>query len=139
LKARRSQRSVTAVALQVELQNLMWEGAGPFRTAAKLAATLARIRQMQRDELSNVSVTNETAYNLDLQEWFELRAMLTTAEAVVRSALARNESRGAHQREDFPDADPGLLKNQVVALKDDDFVAHWISPVRLKSAETKNG
>jgi succinate dehydrogenase / fumarate reductase, flavoprotein subunit len=94
---------------------------------------------MQRDELSNVSVTDETAYNLDLQEWFELRAMLTTAEAVARSALARNESRGAHQREDFPDADPGLLKNQVVALKDDDFVAHWISPVRLKSAETKNG
>jgi succinate dehydrogenase/fumarate reductase flavoprotein subunit len=139
LKARRSQRSVTAVALQVELQNLMWEGAGPFRTGAKLAATLARIRQMQRDELSNVSVTDETAYNLDLQEWFELRAMLTTAEAVVRSALARNESRGAHQREDFPDADPGLLKNQVVALKDDDFVTHWISPVRLKSAETKNG
>jgi succinate dehydrogenase/fumarate reductase flavoprotein subunit len=139
LRTRRSNGSVTPVALQAELQNLMWEKAGPFRTGEKLAAALARIQQMQRDELPNVSVTDETSYNLDLQEWFELRAMLTTAEAVVRSALARNESRGAHQREDFPDADPGFLKNQVLALKGDDCVAHWMPPVHLKSGEQKNG
>jgi succinate dehydrogenase/fumarate reductase flavoprotein subunit len=117
----------------------MWEKAGPFRTGEKLADALARIQQMQRDELLNISVTDETSYNLDLQEWFELRAMLTTAEAVVRSALARNESRGAHQREDFPEADPGFLKNQVLELKGDDCVAHWVPPVHLKSGEQKNG
>jgi succinate dehydrogenase/fumarate reductase flavoprotein subunit len=139
LRTRRSKRSVTAVALQAELQNLMWEKAGPFRTGEKLAAALALIQQMQRDELPNISVIDETSYNLDLQEWFELRAMLTTAEAVVRSALARNESRGAHQREDFPEADPGFLKNQVLALKGDQLVAHWRPPVHLKSGEQENG
>ena len=139
LRARRSKRGITPVALQAELQNLMWEKAGPFRTGEKLAAALARIQQMQRDELLNISVTDETSYNLDLQEWFELRAMLTTAEAVVRSALARNESRGAHQREDFPEADPGFLKNQVLELKGDDCVAHWEPPVHLKLGEQKNG
>ena len=139
LRARRSKGGVTPVALQAELQNLMWEKAGPFRTGEKLAAALARIQQMQRDELPNVSVTDETSYNLDLQEWFELRAMLTTAEAVVRSALARNESRGAHQREDFPDADPGFLNNQVLERRGDDCVAHWMPPVHLKSGEQKNG
>ena len=139
LRTRRSNGGVTPVALQAELQNLMWEKAGPFRTGEKLAAALARIQQMQRDELPNVAITDETSYNLDLQEWFELRAMLTTAEAVVRSALARNESRGAHQREDFPDADPGFLKNQVLALKGDDCVAHWMPPVHLKPGEQKNG
>jgi succinate dehydrogenase/fumarate reductase flavoprotein subunit len=117
----------------------MWEKAGPFRTGEKLATALARIQQMQKDELPNVSVTDESSYNLDLQEWFELRAMLTTAEAVVSSALARNESRGAHQREDFPEADPGFLKNQVLELKGDDCVAHWEPPVHLKSGEQKNG
>jgi succinate dehydrogenase/fumarate reductase flavoprotein subunit len=61
--------------------------------------------------------------------------MLTTAAAVVRSALARNESRGAHQREDFPDTDPGFLKNQVFAREGD--VARWTAP--LKSDEQKNG
>jgi succinate dehydrogenase/fumarate reductase flavoprotein subunit len=58
----------------------MWENAGPFRTGAKLAAALGRIRQMQRYDLPNVSATDENVYNLDLQDWFELRAMLTTAE-----------------------------------------------------------
>jgi succinate dehydrogenase / fumarate reductase flavoprotein subunit len=139
LRTRRSKRSVTAVAFQAELQNLMWEKAGPFRTGEKLAAALALIQQMQRDELPNISVIDETSYNLDLQEWFELRAMLTTAEAVVGSALARNESRGAHQREDFPEADPGFLKNQVLALKGDQLVAHWRPPVHLKSGEQENG
>jgi succinate dehydrogenase/fumarate reductase flavoprotein subunit len=139
LRTRRSKRSVTAVAFQAELQNLMWEKAGPFRTGEKLAAALALIQQMQRDELPNISVIDETSYNLDLQEWFELRAMLTTAEAVVRSALARNESRGAHQREDFPEADLGFLKNQVLALKGDQLVAHWRPPVHLKSGEQENG
>jgi succinate dehydrogenase/fumarate reductase flavoprotein subunit len=139
LRAGGSKGGVTAAALQVELQNLMWEKAGPFRTGEKLAASLARIQQMQRDELPNVSVKDETSYNLDLHEWFELRAMLTTAEAVVRSALARNESRGAHQREDFPDADFNFLKNQALALKGNDLAAHWIPPVYLKSGEGENG
>jgi succinate dehydrogenase/fumarate reductase flavoprotein subunit len=123
---------VTPAALQAELQHLMWEKAGPFRTGDKLTAALARIQQMQ-NELQNVWVTDETSYNLDLQEWFELRAMLTTAETVVKSALARKESRGAHQREDFPDADPGFLKNQVLALKSDALVTHWMTPVHVKS------
>ena len=49
--------------------------------------------------------------------------MLTTAETIVRSALARNESRGAHQREDYPDPCDGLLKNQMMELKSGDLVS----------------
>jgi succinate dehydrogenase / fumarate reductase, flavoprotein subunit len=142
LKALRSMRSrdgVRPVALQAELQNLMLENAGPFRTAAKLAAALERIHQMQRDDLPNLTVTDETVYNLDLQDWFELRAMLTTAESVVGSALARNESRGAHQREDFPDSNESLLKNQVMEMRNGELVSQWSSPVRLNRVERNNG
>ena len=117
----------------------MWENAGPFRTGAKLAAALGRIQQMQRYDLPNASVTDEILYNLDLQDWFELRAMLTTAETVVGSALARNESRGAHQREDFPDSNESLLKNQVMELRKGEIVSQWSSPVRLNRAELHNG
>jgi succinate dehydrogenase/fumarate reductase flavoprotein subunit len=139
LRSRRSRDGVRPVSLQAELQNLMWENAGPFRTGAKLAAALGRIRQMQRYDLPNVSATNENVYNLDLQDWFELRAMLTTAEAVVGSALARNESRGAHQREDFPDADESLLKNQVMELRKGEFVSQWSSPDRLNRIGRSHG
>ncbi len=103
--------TTTPIALQAELQNLMWEKAGPFRTGENLSAALERIVQMQR-ELSGLRIGVEGRFNLDLQDWFELRAMLTTAEAVVKCALARRESRGAHQREDFPAPDDGLLRTK---------------------------
>ena len=131
LRNRRSKSRVASVSLQVELQELMWEKAGPFRIGAKLAGALGRIQQMQRDDLPNITVTDETLYNLDLLDWFELRAMLTTAEAVVGSALSRNESRGAHQREDFPDSNESLLKNQVMEMNNGKLVSHWIAPVMV--------
>jgi succinate dehydrogenase / fumarate reductase flavoprotein subunit len=120
----------TPIAAQAELQKLMWEKAGPFRTGENLSAALERIVQMQR-ELSGLRIGVQGQFNLDLQEWFELRAMLTTAEAVVKSALARTESRGAHQREDFPAPDDSLLKNQVLELKNDELSARWLAPARL--------
>lgn len=139
LRSRRSSHGGTPVALQSELQKIMWEKAGPFRTGDKLAAALERIREMKEQELPMLAVANQDSYNLDLQDWFELRAMLTTAEAVVGSALARTESRGAHQREDFPDSDPNLIKNQVLELKAGRISARWIPPVRLKAQELTNG
>ena len=139
LRRRRSKDGITPVSLQAELQNLMWENAGPFRTGAKLAVALARIQQMQRDDLPNLTVPDETLYNLDLLDWFELRAMLTTAEAVVGSALARNESRGAHQREDFPDSNESLLKNQVMEMTNGELVSHWTAPVQLHPGGRSHG
>ena len=123
--------AVSPAALQIELQNLMWEQAGPFRTGAKLSKALSRIRQMRDDDLVNAAVGAEASFNLDLQDWFELRAMLATAEAVVVSALSRAESRGAHQREDFPESDAAFLKNQVLELTEGNLVSGWAEPVRL--------
>jgi succinate dehydrogenase/fumarate reductase flavoprotein subunit len=139
LRSRRAKGGITPISLHAELQNLMWENAGPFRTGEKLAAALARIQQMQRDDLPNITVTDETLYNLDLLDWFELRAMLTTAEAVVGSALARNESRGAHQREDFPDSNESLLKNQVMEMNNGKLVSHWTAPVQWRPVGRNRG
>ena len=124
-------RGESPAALQIELQNLMWEQAGQFRTRVKLAAALERIRQMRDQSLVNAAIGAEKAFNLDLQDWFELRAMLATAEAVVSSALARAESRGAHQREDFPASDDAFLKNQVLELSAGNLSSQWVEPVRL--------
>ncbi|MGZ8520773.1 MAG: FAD-binding protein, partial [Candidatus Binatia bacterium] len=120
----------TPISLQTELQRLMWENAGPFRRGEKLSAALARIEGMQQ-QLPSLKVAAAQPYNLDLQDWFELRAMLTTAAAIVTAALARTESRGAHQREDFPAPDDSFLKNQVVALDNGELRTSWIARVRL--------
>jgi len=118
------------ILLQAELQKLMWEKVGPFRTGDHLLSAQREIERMQRD-LPGLRIGAQREFNLDLQDWFELRAMLTTAAAVVQSALARGESRGAHQREDFPAPDDTLLKNQVVAMDNDEIITRWVAPVRL--------
>lgn len=130
---------VAPAALQAELQKLMWEKAGPFRTGEKLATALACIQEMHAVELHRLKVGSHDRFNLDLQDWFESRAMLTTAEAVVRSALARTESRGAHQREDFPTSDEALLKNQLLRWRDGEFVTSWAPPVRIRKDEPSVG
>ena len=125
-----SKGETAPVILQAELQKLMWEKAGPFRTGEKLSDALRRIRDMREQELTDLKIASVRAFNLDLQDWFELRAMLTTAEAVVTSALARTESRGAHQREDYPKLDPLRLKNQVLKLEEGALKSTWVDPVR---------
>jgi succinate dehydrogenase/fumarate reductase flavoprotein subunit len=124
----RSDSAATPVAVQAELQQLMWEKAGPFRTGEKLTAALARIEQMQR-QLPRLPVGTDKPFNLDLQDWYELRAMLMSARAVVESALGRTESRGAHQREDCPAPDDALLKNQILESIGDEIRVRWAGPM----------
>ena len=137
LTSRRSKNGVSPAACQTELQNLMWKMVGPFRTGDKLAAALERIKGMRR-ELPNLSIGSEEPFNLDIQDWLELRAMLATAEMVVTAALARTESRGAHQREDFPDSNPAFEKNQVLELSDGKLRSRWVDPIRLTAREASH-
>jgi succinate dehydrogenase/fumarate reductase flavoprotein subunit len=137
LVSRRSNNGVSPASYQTELQHVMWEMAGPFRTGDKLAAALKRIQGMHND-LPSLSVGSEASFNLDIQDWFELRAMLVTAEMVVTSALARIESRGAHQREDFPESKAAFEQNQVLALTDGELLTLWIDPARLTAREASH-
>jgi succinate dehydrogenase/fumarate reductase flavoprotein subunit len=106
---------VPAVLLLDELRTLMWDDVGPLRSAAGLERALARLRGM-RAALGEVAIAPGRACNTSLADWFELRASLVAAEAVTRAALGRCESRGAHQREDFPDSDPAFAMSQRVVL-----------------------
>jgi succinate dehydrogenase / fumarate reductase flavoprotein subunit len=76
-------------------------------------------------------------YNTDLTEAIELGFLLDCAETTVTSALARQESRGAHYREDFPDRDdPNWLKH-TLAFKDDGGVRLDYKPVSITTFEPK--
>ena len=55
--------------------------------------------------LPSLPLTGGRVFNMEVADWFELRNMLQVAECVARGALARTESRGAQQREDFPGLD----------------------------------
>jgi len=118
---------ITAAQLLDRLRALMWDDVGTLRSAAGLARALARLAEL-RSALGEVAVGPGRACNPGLAEWFELRASLVAAEAVTRAALARRESRGAHQREDFPDGDLERATSQRVALDPSGAIAASLAP-----------
>jgi succinate dehydrogenase / fumarate reductase, flavoprotein subunit len=80
------------------------------RAASELAALRAEVGEMPPGR--------PQPHDLARLDWFDMRQMLLVAEAAVQAATARTESRGAHQREDFPGLDPHWTVNQVQLLRD---------------------
>ena len=119
---------VPANVLERRLQDAMWENAGPFRTGDELQRALDAILEIRE---TPAAVRPAGSFNLDVQDRLELRAMLTTAEAVVRAAIGRTESRGAHQRLDFPDSDPRFVSNQAVEMRGAALTTGWPDGDRL--------
>ena len=101
----------------VQLQALMADHVGPFRTEAKLHLALRQLEQMQRD-LGPLPHGGGEHYNMVRLDWLDLRNMLLVAQTVVLAAIERKESRGAHQREDFPGMLPEWALNQVLSWSD---------------------
>jgi succinate dehydrogenase / fumarate reductase, flavoprotein subunit len=91
--------------LREELQATMQSRVGIFRTEADLDEAIDRMADIRR-RAEHLSVTGPRAYNPGWNLVFELRNLIDVSEAVARSARQRTESRGAHSRIDFPDADP---------------------------------
>ena len=118
-----------SAALIAELQDLMQDYVGPFRTAEKLAHALAELRRMRRD-LGDIPFGSGAAYDSERLDWFDLRTMLAIAEAVTLSAQARTESRGAHQREDFPGLEAAWELNQIIRLTEGDLTLERHAVVR---------
>jgi fumarate reductase flavoprotein subunit len=88
-----------------EMQSTMEEAAGIYRTGSAMAKGLDTLRGLQRRiALVGVRDTSRT-FNTELVGRLELANMLDVAECMLASGLEREESRGAHQRTDFPDRD----------------------------------
>ncbi|MCC7568373.1 MAG: FAD-binding protein [Candidatus Methanofastidiosa archaeon] len=81
---------------------IMWDHAGIVRSEPLLRAGLEKIAALAREPLH---VHGSRRYNLEWNDWIEVQNMVLVCEAVIRSALAREESRGAHFRSDHPARD----------------------------------
>jgi succinate dehydrogenase/fumarate reductase flavoprotein subunit len=102
-------------AVVAELKALMADMVGPFRTEEKLRVALKAIERL-KSEIGEVPFSSAAAFDPVLVDWLDLRNMLLVAQSVALPALARTESRGAHQREDHPGLDDGWRLNQSLAL-----------------------
>ena len=123
-----------------QLREAMDRHLGVFRTHDSLVAGLDRLRALA-ERCRRVSVKDKgRIYNLDLISVLELENLLDLAEVAMLSALAREESRGAHARLDFPQRDDANWLKHTIARKKPDGVqidyksvaiTHW-KPVERK-------
>jgi fumarate reductase flavoprotein subunit len=98
--------------LREEMQAAMENGAGIYRAADSLTRTAAKLTELQERSRCMALDDRSHIFNTELVSALELSFMLDVAEAITQSALRRTESRGAHQRTDFP------------ARNDEQFLAH---------------
>ena len=92
--------------LRERLYEVMWDKVGIIRDAAGLRAGLAELDAIG-EELKDCGIADANrAFNLTWHDWLNLNSLVQTSRVIAEAALARTDSRGAHFREDFPDAGP---------------------------------
>ena len=105
--------SEVARPLQRSLRNIMWEYGGVVKSEKKLKKGLTEIANL-KEASKDLDVRPDSEGYQDLMLAFDLQASLISSEATLLSALNREESRGAHQREDFEDIDKKFNVNMKV-------------------------
>ncbi|GAB3616066.1 FAD-binding protein [Okibacterium endophyticum] len=99
-------------ALQRAIRDTMTEHAGVVRDEAGLTAGLAELDAIET-RMTDVGIHPDIAGFQDLAHAFDLKASALAARATLATALERRETRGCHNRSDFPDIDPALRVNLV--------------------------
>jgi len=89
--------------IQAEMQEVMMDNVSVFRQAQGLDTALDKINELKTRYHDIALVDKGSCFNRDLLDALELGYMLDLAEAIAMGALHREESRGAHSREDFPE------------------------------------
>ncbi|HAP91001.1 MAG TPA: fumarate reductase/succinate dehydrogenase flavoprotein subunit [Arthrobacter bacterium] len=123
-----------AYLLQQQLQQAMQDGAGLARTAAGLTTCLNAVLEL-RERARGIHVPGSRRYNPGWHTARDLRFMLVIAEAIVRAALERKESRGAHWRLDYLEKDPAFGRINLIAYNDDSVMKLKRRPVPEMSPE----
>jgi len=115
-----------------EISSLMWEYVGLRRRAARMQAGLARIEALREEVLAGgLSIDPTPGFNLEWAQALQVRSLIAAAEMLTRAALYREESRGTHVREDFPQRDDANWLVHTVIRKDGNQMQVSRAPVVL--------
>jgi fumarate reductase flavoprotein subunit len=104
-----SGKAVNVNYLREELMDIMWQDVGIARSAEGIQHGIERVNQLRSELLkSGIGETNRV-FNPTWHDWINLYNLIDTSLVIAKAALSRENSRGAHYREDFPE--PGELKD----------------------------
>jgi fumarate reductase flavoprotein subunit len=125
--------------LRQTLQEAMWEDVGVMRTADRMTRGLRRVAEIESALLETGVADGARAFNLTWHDWLNMASLCEISAVIAEAGLARENSRGAHFREDFPEA--GSLEDSyfTVVRKAGDALEVTREPVaftRVRPGET---
>ncbi len=104
--------------IRLRLYDVMWDEVGIMRTAEGLKRGLAGLDELEAELHASGLPDSSAAFNLSWHDWMNLDNQILVGRAIAEAAVAREDSRGAHFREDFPETrDLETSANTVVRLK----------------------
>ena len=89
--------------LREQLWRTMWDHVGVLRTRVGIEQGLEGIESHAEELRATGLADGDRTFNLTWHDWLNLQSLIDTSRAIARAALAREDSRGAHFREDFPE------------------------------------
>ena len=105
--------TIKANEFKENIKKLMWEKVAIVREEKTLNEALKELQEMQKD-LDNIDVSNKDQYNTELLTALEVINMVEICILVVKSAILRRESRGAHFRSDFPESNDSWKRSIIL-------------------------
>jgi fumarate reductase (CoM/CoB) subunit A len=126
-------KGVHPVQMKRSIQKIMAAHVGVTRERTGLEKAAADLKDLEEHMYGEMIIpARNHVYNKGLVDGLEASMMMSTATAIVRCALAREESRGAHFRSDFPQRDDARWLKNTITEKEDNRVMVSFSPVLLK-------
>jgi fumarate reductase flavoprotein subunit len=118
-------------AIREELYECMWSDVGILRTAAGLRRGQQRLEALEAQLARTGIPAGDRAYNLSWHDWINLRSLVAVSRVIAAAALLREDSRGAHFREDFPQTGDLNSSSFTVARQAGDTLVLAREPVRF--------
>jgi len=102
-------------SLRERLQNLMWDKVGIARNEAELNEAMAELDDLSAELEATGLGDQGRVFNLTWHDWLNLDSQIEISKTIAHAALAREDSRGAHFREDFPET-AGLMESRYTVV-----------------------
>lgn len=112
--------------IKAEIQRIMWERVGLVRDARGLEQAISDLARLREEASTNPSSTGK-----QMPEVLEVQNLALVAEAIARAASARQESRGAHYRLDYPEQDNTHWLNNLIVTLEDNTLCLRTEPVQF--------
>jgi fumarate reductase flavoprotein subunit len=126
---RQAHSPVSLEPLRDRLYETMWDKVGIIRDAAGLASASRELAAIRGELEAHALAAEDRTFNLAWHDWMNLRNLVEVSRVIALAAAARNDSRGAHFRSDYPESGPLELSTYTSARMDGSSLEIAMKPV----------